>query len=303
MSVFDHFLLTRFSAVLRPDGEPVGEDWLRYRLAFFYDAALPSVESQRNALFTWLVLFDDRCPDSFRAEVEGIADEGAFPPIWSHEPFLRDSFAGHVAARSDAPYLITTRMDSDDAIATDFMASVQRQFASQERLFVNFTRGVQLDRGGWVYRCDQVSSPFLSLIERRTPGVPPLTVYAAKHARARGFGPVREVKAPPMWVQVVHDANVSNIITGTRMSPAVVNDRFVMDLGYRREVPAATLVAEQVAQRARLARLWWAHPGELTRYVEARFWRLRGTHTRPQADSRTLTDLLRMPATRLGLRR
>ena len=68
-------------------------------------------------------------------------------------------------------------------------------------------------------------------------------------------------------------------------------------------LPAATLVAEQVAQRARLARLWWAHPGELTRYVEARFWRLRGTHTRPQADSRTLTDLLRMPATRLGLRR
>src|SRR5660398_163976 len=39
---------------------------------------------------------------------------------------------GRVAARGDAPYVITTRMDSDDAIAVDYMAAVQGQFARQE---------------------------------------------------------------------------------------------------------------------------------------------------------------------------
>ena len=43
---FDHVLLTRFSAVLAPGGAPAGEEWLRYRLGFFYDATYPSVISQ-----------------------------------------------------------------------------------------------------------------------------------------------------------------------------------------------------------------------------------------------------------------
>jgi len=296
---FDHFLLTRFSAVFVPGAPPASEDWLRYRLGFFVDAAHPSVVAQRDTEFTWLVLFDDRCPDSFRDVVEALAADGSFTPIWSHEPFRRDTFAPHVAARSETPFLITTRLDSDDAIATDFMAAVQAQFDHQDRLFVSFTRGVQIDRSGAVYRCDLLSNPFISLIERRDPDMPPLTVYAPKHARARTRGPLREVHAPPMWAQVVHDANVSNIITGTRMSPAAVNQRFAMDLGYRREVPAPRLLWQKAAQRGRLTRLYAAHPGELTRYIEARYWRLRGTHTRPQDPAaRTLTDVVRSRTTR-----
>ncbi|NCD16924.1 MAG: hypothetical protein EOL91_06360 [Actinobacteria bacterium] len=294
MSDFDHFLLTRFSAVLAPGAPPASEDWLYYRLGFFVDAAHPSVVAQRDAAFTWLVLFDDRCSDAFRSDVEMLAADGSFIPMWSHHPFRRDTFADAVAARSATPHLITTRMDSDDAIAADYLAAVQAQFAHQERLFVSFTRGLQLDRSGAVYRCDQLSNPFLSLIERRAPGTRPLTVYGPKHARARSLGPLREVAAPPMWAQVVHDANVSNIITGTRTDPRVVADRFVLGLGYRRNVPFPRLLVEKAVHRVRLARLWTAHPGELTRHVEARFWRLRGTHTCPQDPAaRTLSDTLR----------
>ena len=103
--------------MLAPGAEPAGEEWLRYRLAFFYDAALPSVAAQSGADFAWLVLFDDRCPDSFRTDVEDLAADGLFSPLWSHEPFRRDTFAGPVLRRAHAPHLITTRMDSDDALA------------------------------------------------------------------------------------------------------------------------------------------------------------------------------------------
>ena len=38
-------------------------------------------------------------------------------------------------------WLLTTRLDSDDAIARDFMAAVQREFIPTDGLFVDFPRG------------------------------------------------------------------------------------------------------------------------------------------------------------------
>lgn len=293
---FNHVLLTRFSAVMVPGAPPATEEWLHYRLGFFYDACLPSVRRQRGpAPFDWLVLLDDRCSDDFRDQIEELA-EGAFTPIWSSEPFRRDSFAGHVADRTDAAYLITTRIDSDDAMAVDFMARVQGEFAGQERTFVNFPRGVQIDRTGAVYRSNIVSSPFLSLIERREAGRPPETVFVAKHARARGHAPLRQVDAPVMWAQVVHDDNVSNIVNGVRTDPAVVRERFDFDLGYAPTLRGMSLRRAQARQLVDLSRLWSRHPGELTKWLEARIGAARGTRVWPQNDGNSLNDRVRAVA-------
>ncbi|MBF4768356.1 hypothetical protein ISU10_11315 [Nocardioides agariphilus] len=295
---FDHVLLTRFSAVMSPGAEPAGEEWLRYRLAFFDDLLYPSVISQTGVQagrdFTWLVLFDDRCSPEFRHDVEYLAAD-VFTPIWTHEDFRRDSFAEHVVAATDrdggpAPYLITTRIDSDDGMAVDFMETVQAQFARQDRLFVSLTRGVQVDRSGAVYLSSQISNAFISLIERREPGRPPDTVYVAKHARARAHGPIREVRAPVMWMQVVHDLNVANMINAPRTSPRIVAERFRIDLAYDTTIGGRALLGARVRQAGKLARLWAAHPGELTKFLEAQAARARGTHDRPQDDGKTLTD-------------
>jgi hypothetical protein len=149
---------------------------------------------------------------------------------------------------------------------------------------------VQIDRSGAVYLSDQLSNPFLSLIEKRSPDRLPDTVYVAKHARARAHGPIREVRAPVMWAQVVHDLNLSNIVNGPRLHPGVVAERFRFDLGYDADIAGRALLAGQSRQAGRLAKLWAAHPGELTKAVEAWTWRLRGTHERPQDDGATLTD-------------
>ena len=304
---FEHYLLTRFSAVLSPElaSEPAQEAWLRYRLGFFVDACWSSVRSQQGADFTWLVLLDDRCPDDFRADVETLA-EGTFTPVWSHEPWSPSLFGRAIDARADtapAPWLLTTRLDSDDAIAKDFMAAVQREFTPTDGLFVDFPRGVQIDRTGSTYLYDQLSSPFLTLVERRVPGEAPRTVHTARHARARERGPLREVSAPPMWVQVIHGTNLLNMTVGARISPRVVNERFDLALVYDRDVPPTRLLREKLAHRIRLLRLWWRHPGELTKWVEAKLWRLRGTHVRPQGSDPDLTERLRARAARLGWRR
>lgn len=303
---FDHVLLTRFSAAFSA-GVPAQEDWLRYRLGFFVDACWSSVRSQRGAEFTWLVLFDDRCPDDFREDVEALA-EGTFTPVWSHEPWSPAIFARAVddltaCGSAQAPWLLTTRLDSDDGIARDFMAAVQRECAPTDGLFVDFPRGVQIDRSGATYLYDQLSSPFLTLVEKRRPGTPPRTVYTARHARAREWGPLREVSAPPMWVQVIHGSNLLNMTVGARVSPRVVNERFDLELVYDRDVPPVRLLREKLIHRVRLARLWWRHPGEVTKWVEAKSWRVRGTHVRPRSSRPNLTEALKARAQRLGWRR
>jgi hypothetical protein len=298
---FDHFLLTRFSAVFRHGDIPAQEEWLRYRLGFFVDACWSSVRAQQGADYTWLVLFDDRCPDDFRADVESLA-EGTFTPIWTHEPFSTSLFARPIAELSPAaeanPWLLTTRLDSDDGIARDFMASVQAQCSPEDGLFIDFPRGIQIDRGGSTYLYDQLSSPFLTLVERRRLDVPPRTVYTARHARSRQWGPLREVNAPPMWVQVIHGTNLLNMTVGARISPRVINERFDLELVYRREVPLQKLLREKAAHRVRLFRLWKEHPGEVTKWLEARFWRLRGTHVRPRSSTPNLTEGLKSRALR-----
>src|SRR5690606_1010327 len=181
--------------------------------------------------------------------------------------------------RAEVAYLITTRIDSDDAMAVDFMARVQAEFAGQERMFVNFPRGVQIDRTSAVYRSNIVSSPFLSLIERREAGRPPETVFVAKHAQARGHAPLRQVEAPVMWAQVVHGTNVSNIVNGRQTDPAVVRERFDLGLGYDDTLRGRPLRQAQAGHAARLGRLWVRHPGELVKWAEAATVTARGTRT------------------------
>ena len=277
MRAFDHFLLTRFSAALYPGAPIPTAEWLWYRLDFFFDVTYPTVRAQEGAPFRWLVLFDERCPDDFRSTVADLAGDGTFLPLWTREPFRRDSYSAPIAAMSETPWLITTRLDSDDGLATDFLAAVQRQFGRQRLEFVAFTRGLQIDRSGAVYQADYVSNPFLSLVERRG-GSAPLTVYAAKHATASALAPLRAVKAPPMWLQVVHDHNVSNIVNGVRTPPAAL-DKFPVTLPFDGDALGA---AGRVREGVRLTRLWTAHPGEFVRLLEGRAARLRGTHLRPR---------------------
>jgi len=281
MADFDHFVVTRFSAVFTDEHPPPDPAWLRYRLAFFVEACRASMSRQSGSPeFRWLVFFDDRCDAEFRADVDELA-EGVFEPIWTHEVFWAGILPREIAARSTAPFLITTRLDSDDAVATDFIAAVQREFAGQERLFVNFPRGLQVVRSGALYQRDYPSGPFLSLIEARSEQ-PPLTVFGSRgHTKARRLGPIREVMAPPMWLQVVHGSNIANEVRGMRVSPRQANARFDIDLDYAHRVSGVELAAGRLKQAGRGALRWLRHPRAALEWMRGATDRIRGTHTKP----------------------
>jgi len=106
-----------------------------------------------------------------------------------------------------------------------------------------------------------------------------------------------------MWVQVIHGTNLLNMTVGARVSPRVVNERFDLELVYDRDVSGLNLLRQKAVHRAGLMRLWVQHPGEATKWAEAKYWRLRGTHVRPQGTTPPLTELVKAGAARLGWRR
>ena len=193
-------------------------------------------------------------------------------------------------SRSRSPVGVGAALAADDPPRQRRRASPATSWrpcsASSRRrtgLFVDFPRGIQIDRSGATYRYDQLSSPFLTLVERRQPGAPPSTVYAARHARARQWGPVREVSAPP-------DVGAGH----PRHQPAQHDGRCACLAARRQRAlrPRARLrprrvrpepVAAEGRSSRRLVRLWVQHPGEVTKWAEAKYWRLRGTHVRPRA--------------------
>lgn len=230
---FEHFVITRFGVRWRQQDPPPDEAWLRYRLGLFEAVCLPSVLSQTNAAFRWLLLIDRGCRAPWLEDALAELGAGhAFEVIWMEQLFWTGIDAV-VTERATAAHVITTRLDSDDAIARDYLSRVQATFDGQDGLYVNFQRGLQFERDGALYSYLHPANAFLSFIERRTPGTPVRTVFSSTaHPDAAKYGDVLQVSAPPCWIIVVHGGNLLNEIKAVawRERPEALDGRFDVDL-------------------------------------------------------------------------
>lgn len=141
---FEHLLLTRFN--VRRDGsmqKTPDEAWLAHRFDLFERFCLPSLCAQTCQGFRWIVFFDEATPDSYRSKIEIYAKWPNFQPLYVDRLSLSD-LATVLEPYVQAPYLITTRLDNDDALSKHFIERLQAQFTYQEFEFVNFADGYTL---------------------------------------------------------------------------------------------------------------------------------------------------------------
>lgn len=277
---FDHVVLTRFS--VRFDGWSAPTDeWLRYRWAFFCDALVSSLSNQTVHDFQWLVFFDTDTPSWLREQIDAVSPglfEPRFVPSWAGG-VAREA----VAAVTSAPYLITTRIDSDDAVAVDFIADIQACFEHQQALFVNFLCGIQIDRTGAVYRYNEPSNPFISYIEERVEGQLPGTVFLTlSHAGTRHLAETLNIVGPPRWVQIIHGTNVANGVRGLRVRPQPYEADFQFELHFDRSVETARYMRERGQSMFSRLRLWALYPQFLSEYRLTRRLAAQGTQLLPQ---------------------
>ncbi len=254
-----HAILTRFSVRAHPDS-PLPADWLEYRLALFEAYCLPSLEAQTAQDFTWLVFCDEstdrRCLDRLRALERRMAQlrvELTAPGRSTHLDVVARARA------AEAPLLLSTRVDSDDALSVDMVERIQSYApaamdSGHPSFLLNFPHGYKLrESDATFHETWNPHSPHLTLFERLDGAHEPLTVQAGNHGFMQERHPLHLDAGPPAWLQVVHGGNVSNtmISTDRPVARATVLDRFAIA---PRATPGDAVAAPQPAdERARPA--------------------------------------------------
>lgn len=212
---FTHLVLTRFNTALGETASPrrLESGWLESRLEMFERYCLPSVAAQQGVRFRWVLFCDGQSPEWFRERMESFAP--LVTPLYV-DGWLTDERMASILADAgmvNTPYLITTRIDNDDAIACGHLAAVQSAFRRQEREFLTFPVGMQLFRGH-LYTVTWPSNPFLSLIERVGEGNRFTTVCCVRHDHVRSAGRLRSLVRTPQWMQLLHEDNLGNRLRG-----------------------------------------------------------------------------------------
>jgi hypothetical protein len=214
-----HVLMTRFNVQFTATADPraLSLEWLKARLRLFKEITFASVASQSRLPDAWLVFFDEGTPDDFRDEFRQVAAE---------LPILHEEYCGVFGLEvsterirriipSDADWLLTTRLDNDDALNPCFIETVRAQAHSGIREFLNPTQGL-IVANGRAFRRRDYSSPFITLSE---PVVGCSTVWIDQHQLLSRYGPVRQFALADAWIQVVHGGNLANHARGTRILP------------------------------------------------------------------------------------
>jgi hypothetical protein len=244
----DHVILTRFNlpsigaeSIIRAK-----EGWLRNRVQLFETYCLPSVRAQTLQNFDWIIYLDPESPQWLKDKMIQLNKPFLFTVIYrsqvSDSERLDDIKAVSGAAGS---VLITTNLDNDDGLATDFVERLQREPAQADRTALYFGNGL-IRQGSTLYLNRDAANAFCSV---RESWEAPVTCWADWHNRLGLTMPVREVGGPAAWLQVVHGTNVSNRVRGRLVAAGPYEDKFGPLLEGVKDPGRGTLLRERVLER------------------------------------------------------
>lgn len=210
---FQHFLITRINIdwnISRPINNRNDLNFLNYRFKIFEQTCYPSVNAQTNKNFIWLLLLDAEIPSQFKELVENYSSNPAINPVFITNQTtcletLRESINAHLL--DSTQYIITTNLDSDDAISDDFIATIQSQFREQSFEFINFPFGyLYRFENQKLYLREWLKSPVYTLVEKKYNIYD--TVLKYSHDQITKYN-IKQVFTKPMWLMTAHGKNVT----------------------------------------------------------------------------------------------
>ncbi|MGJ5642189.1 glycosyltransferase [Formosa sp. S-31] len=218
--MFSHFLITRFN--LRKEDwktnknrvEVLTDEWHRNRFKLFTNFCVPSVASQTNTNFTWLVFFDKSTTPEFKVLISEIESQlPNFKPLFidGMSAFLPEIKKQVQNCKSD--YIITSRLDNDDCISKHYINSIQAKFKHQDFMALDYINGytMQTSTDMRIGKRLHQFNPFLSLIEKNNS---PKTIWSMNHADWKREASILQIKDEPMWCSVIHSENKVNEFVG-----------------------------------------------------------------------------------------
>ena len=222
-SHFDHFIITRFNLknndwnVDKNNNVICDDDWLNFRFDIFEKTCFNSIKNQSNLNFKWLVYFDIETPNNYKKRIESLNNDfPQFKPIYkeSNQVFLND-LSKDIKGFTNKEYIITTRIDNDDAFHYKAIEKIQEQFNYQDSIIINLPWIVCFDLlNKRMSKHFYVSNPFISLIEKKTVNTFQ-TVFCKAHNDWRKSHQIININDNKSYCfQLIHERNIYNQMEG-----------------------------------------------------------------------------------------
>lgn len=222
-----HIILTRFNVKSAGKESKIRlqPDWLASRFRLFETYCYPSVSAQSNKNFKWLIYFDVDTPMEFKEKIAQF--EKDLPQMNAYYIDEWTTAAVHEAITgllpSNAEKLLTTRLDNDDGIHSDFVKVLHEFECSETDWYFNFPNGLTFS-DGYAYKHEDKSNAFLSRVES-VQGFK--TAWELPHPEVLNSGRLSQLTSlSNAWLQVVHGGNVSNKVRGRVVEPEQWIDGF-----------------------------------------------------------------------------
>lgn len=223
-SQFKHFLITRFNLPNKgwqqdKNNNPVqNEEWLDYRIQLFETYCLPSIKHQTCKDFVWVVYFDANSPDFLLHKIREWQYECEnFVPQYSddYDTCLGYEMSEHISNMlpADTGFIITTRIDNDDAFHKEAIQCIQEHFTPQDNIIIDIEDGYCFNMAnGVLTKHTFKSNQFVSFIEQKKQVYG--TVYREGHPAWIEKAKFVSIKNKRLWLQVVHEKNIVNAMKG-----------------------------------------------------------------------------------------
>jgi len=199
------FFLSRFSMPI--EGSILHQDqaWLSRRLELLRAFTLPSLASQTDMEFGWLLAVSRETPQTYRMQLRRIVSPLGRVIFAEDEESLNKAFRHH--SRSLNGSVITTRLDTDDAVSRTFVQCIKEK--SVPNMALNVCKGTILNTvSGHIIVRSMPSNPFISFCSS---DASQSVLSFGGHSQVHTMIPtVDVVTKDPMWMQIIHGGNLKN---------------------------------------------------------------------------------------------
>lgn len=216
-----HYLITRFNIRIASmltkqlDAIDISRDekYLENRFCLFFSYTVPSVVGQTNKNFKWIVLFSDNTPRRFKDKMSQLTEQYPFiVALYIKDDENSTDILNNYILREKCEWIITSRLDNDDALATTYIESVQQYFSKNGRKkhALIFNDGYQYEQKSCVLTRYHFPKNHFSSLFSEYSSVPD-NILNYGHMDIDKKIKLKEINTKdPHWMEIVHDTNVTN---------------------------------------------------------------------------------------------
>lgn len=250
--MFKHYIITRFNLrakewqFTKNSTKVLDENWLKNRFELFEKYCLPSLLSQTNKNFEWVIYFDTETPAFYKDKIEVYRQKlpNLVPVFVENMELFLPSIQAHIK-NNNQEYVITTRLDNDDCVSKYFVDEIQKNFNKQTYEALDFVDGysLQISPDFKLGKKRHLYNPFISLVEKKQN---PTSVWSRSHTSWKRETRIKRILNNRIWMVIIHQENKVNKFDGYgKVNAEEIFQDFIMDEAITQKVLSQQIPVEK----------------------------------------------------------